>query len=263
MELLGSKRIRSTAYHPSANGLIERFHHQLKASLKAQLQPTLWVDAFPLVLLGIRTALKEDICCSAAELVYGTTLHLAGEFFDSDHSLPLADPAEYVAQLKATMAKLRAPPIRKQSPKKTYVSNDLASSLVPRPNFPNGLQHFEWAKWAWERGYLSSCTHVYIRHDGTRKPLQRSYDGPYKVLKRDDKHFTVEVKGQQDTVSLDPLKPAHLEPSLTASETSTTTLTEPTEPFSPPVSTPSQTNPVPTSVTTRSGCRVHWPKCYL
>ena len=157
MELLGSKRIRTTAYHPSANGLIKRFHRQLKASLKAQLQPTLWVDAFPLVLLGIRTALKEDIRCSAAELVYGTTLRLAGEFFNSDHSLPLADPAEYVAQLKATMAKLRAPPVRKQSPKKTYVSNDLASSLVPRPNFPNGLQHFERAKWATSH-HVHTCT---------------------------------------------------------------------------------------------------------
>ena len=142
MELLGSKRIRTTAYHPSAHGLIERFHCQLKASLKAERQPALSVDALPLVLLGICTALKEDIRGSAAELVYGTTLHLPGEFFNSYHSLPLADPAEYVTQLKATMAKLRAPPVHKQSQKKIYVSND-----------------------------FSSCTHVYIRHDGTRKPL--------------------------------------------------------------------------------------------
>ena len=45
-ELLGSKRIRTTAYHPSANGLIEQFHRQLKASLKAR-QPTLWVLITP------------------------------------------------------------------------------------------------------------------------------------------------------------------------------------------------------------------------
>ena len=133
MELLGSKCILTTAYHPSANGLSERFHHLLKASLKAQFQPTLWVDALPLVLLRIRTALKEDIHCSGAELVYGSTLYLPGEFFDSDPSLSLADPAEYVTQLKATMAKLRASPVRKQSPKKSYLSND-----------------------------FSSCTHVYI-----------------------------------------------------------------------------------------------------
>lgn len=98
------------------------------------------------------------------------------------NSLPtLADPAEYVTQLKATMPTVRAPPVCKQSPKR-HVSNDL------------------------------SCTHVYIRHDGTRKPLQRPYDGPYKVyvLKRHDKHFTVEVKCRQDSVSLDHLKPVHL-----------------------------------------------------
>ena len=211
MELLESKRICITAYHPGANGFIEWFHCQLKTSLKAQLQPTLWVDVLPLVLLGIRT-----------------TLCLPGEFFNSNPSLSFADPAGYVTQLNAIMAKLKAPPVRKQSPKKLYLNND-----------------------------LSSYTHVYIRHEGTRKPLQRPYEDPYKALKWDDKQ--VEVKGRQDTLSLDRLKPAHLEPSLTA----TTTPTECTEPFSPPVSTPSQGNPVPTSVTIRSGRRVHWPKRYL
>ena len=33
--ILGCERIRTTAYHPCANGLVERFHRQLKASLKA------------------------------------------------------------------------------------------------------------------------------------------------------------------------------------------------------------------------------------
>ena len=36
MHLLGSKRIRTTSYHPIANGLIKRFHRQLKAALKSQ-----------------------------------------------------------------------------------------------------------------------------------------------------------------------------------------------------------------------------------
>ena len=61
MTLLGSRRARSTAYHPQTNGMVKRFHHQLKAALKAQPQPHLWMDASPLVLLGISTALKEDI----------------------------------------------------------------------------------------------------------------------------------------------------------------------------------------------------------
>ena len=32
---LGSCRNRTTSYHPIANGLVERFHHQLKAALKS------------------------------------------------------------------------------------------------------------------------------------------------------------------------------------------------------------------------------------
>ena len=39
MTLLGSKRARTTAYHPQTNGMVERFHQQLKAALKAQPQP--------------------------------------------------------------------------------------------------------------------------------------------------------------------------------------------------------------------------------
>ena len=35
MELLGSARIRITAYHPISKGMVKRFHRQLKAAFKA------------------------------------------------------------------------------------------------------------------------------------------------------------------------------------------------------------------------------------
>ena len=35
MQTLGTTHCRTTAYHPCANGLVERFHHQLKTSLAA------------------------------------------------------------------------------------------------------------------------------------------------------------------------------------------------------------------------------------
>ena len=81
--LLGCTRLRTTAYHPAANGLVEHFHQQLKTSLKAHQNTAHWVDSLPLVLLSIRSTLKEDLKCRAAELVYGTTLRLPGEFFFS------------------------------------------------------------------------------------------------------------------------------------------------------------------------------------
>ena len=134
------------------------------------------------MLLGIRTALKEDIQCTAAELVYGTSLRLPGEFFDSTHDDTTNDPAAYVSQLKSAMQRLKATPVRPHPRRKVHISKALAT-----------------------------CTHVFVRRDAIRKPLQPPYDGPYKVLQRTEKYFVVEVKGKQDSISLDQLKPAHLD----------------------------------------------------
>jgi hypothetical protein len=72
---LGSQHIRTTAYHPEGNGLIER---QLKASLKAHANPT-WQELLPLVLLGIRWTVKDDLKANPAELLYGSTIRLPEE----------------------------------------------------------------------------------------------------------------------------------------------------------------------------------------
>ena len=211
MVFLGSKRTRTTAYHPQTNGTVERFHRQLKAALKAQHNPTAWMDALPLVLLGIRTALKEDTLSTAAEMVYGTTLRLPGEFFTTSPT-PLPDPTDYLSQLKAHMQLLRPSP--------------------PRPTLRHSNVHTD----------LATATHVFIRRDAVRKPLQPPYDGPYPVIQRTDKHFTVDVNGRQDTVSVDRLKPAHLD---------CDDASHPTEP------TPQTTSPCQL---TRSGRRVQFPQ---
>ncbi|CAH8563852.1 unnamed protein product, partial [Dicrocoelium dendriticum] len=57
---LGCRRIHTTAYHPAANGLVERFHRQLKASLCASSDPS-WSENISLVLLGIRSSIKADL----------------------------------------------------------------------------------------------------------------------------------------------------------------------------------------------------------
>ena len=98
MQLLGSKRIRTTAYHPIANGIVERFHRQLKGALKASTDPINWVDMLPVILLGIHTSLKHNLKGSTVELVYGTTLRLPGNFFQSINIQ--LDPATYVTELK-------------------------------------------------------------------------------------------------------------------------------------------------------------------
>ena len=77
-EVLSIKNINTIAYHPQANGLVERFHRTLKASLMATGEPSGWMGRLPHVLLGIRTAQRTDAGFSPAECIYGTDLALPG-----------------------------------------------------------------------------------------------------------------------------------------------------------------------------------------
>ncbi|GFT14020.1 hypothetical protein NPIL_579461 [Nephila pilipes] len=47
--MLGCNKIRTTAYHPQANGIIERLHRHLKSALKAHNQNK-WTEMLPIVL---------------------------------------------------------------------------------------------------------------------------------------------------------------------------------------------------------------------
>lgn len=42
--LIGSQHLKTTAYHPAANGLVERFHRQLKAAIMCQVSSS-WSEA--------------------------------------------------------------------------------------------------------------------------------------------------------------------------------------------------------------------------
>ena len=61
LHLLGIKLTHTMSYHPQANGIVERMHRQLKASLKARLTTWSLYIQLPIVLLGMSAALKEDL----------------------------------------------------------------------------------------------------------------------------------------------------------------------------------------------------------
>ncbi|CAH8527086.1 unnamed protein product [Schistosoma guineensis] len=112
--LLGITRFRTTAYHPQTNGLVERFHRQLKASLSAA-NISQWTDALLLVLLGICNAVKADIGYTAAQLVYGTTLRLPGEFVDPSSSSMNMNLTSYTNRLTNAMRSVKPAFTRPQS----------------------------------------------------------------------------------------------------------------------------------------------------
>nr|XP_027238305.1 uncharacterized protein LOC113829345 [Penaeus vannamei] len=134
MVLLGSKRIRTTAYHPCANGMVER-----------------WVDQLPHVLLNIRTSFKEDLQCTAAEMVYGTTLALPADFIVTAGNF---EPGTFGKQLCERMTRVRSRPTRPTRQQDIYM--------------PPGLQ---------------DCSHVFVRKH-PRPPLCPPYEGPFPVIRR-------------------------------------------------------------------------------
>ena len=80
--LLGTQLHRITAYHPQANGIVERLHRQLKVALQACPTGPDWMDELPLVLLGLCSLPKEDLRFVPSELICGTNISLPGEYLE-------------------------------------------------------------------------------------------------------------------------------------------------------------------------------------
>ena len=125
-KLLGTQLHRTTAYHPQANGLVERFHRHMKAALRARLTGPDWVDELPWVLLGIRTAPKDDIKSSSAELVYGAPLTVPGDFLATPSGRE--DPATILPDLREKVRKLTPVPTTRHGSSRTPVPSTLYNS---------------------------------------------------------------------------------------------------------------------------------------
>jgi transposase InsO family protein len=80
-KLLGIQLINNTAHDPQSNGMVERAHGQLRATLRTRLADVERPDHLPWVLLGLR---MEDGTVSSAELVFGTALSLLAKYITAE-----------------------------------------------------------------------------------------------------------------------------------------------------------------------------------
>lgn len=180
LNLVGGKRIRTTAYHPPANGLVERWHRTMKAAIMCHQNPH-WTKVLPTVLLGLRTCYKEELKASPAEFLYGSTLRIPGEFFT--HEDPPGDPNFFLEDFRVHMRNVKPVPAAHHCKQKTFCYKD-----------------------------LYTCSHVFLRVDGVKRPLEQPYSGPHEVVKRlkDDRTFVINLNGKETVVNVERLKPAHL-----------------------------------------------------
>ncbi|XP_066964242.1 uncharacterized protein [Macrobrachium rosenbergii] len=86
--LLGTQLHHKTAHHPESNGMVERFHHTLKAALMPCCNSSTWYSQLPWVLLSLQTTPKEGPDLSAVEMVYGDPLVIPGKFFPNNNPSP-------------------------------------------------------------------------------------------------------------------------------------------------------------------------------
>ncbi|BHF59660.1 hypothetical protein SprV_0100262100 [Sparganum proliferum] len=125
----GCTCIRSAAYHPAANGMVEPFHCQLKVSLRAADDPENWNNDLPLVLLCIHSSLKSDLDCSAAELVFDTTVRPPGEMISTTPRVAVEDPTNLLHRLRQFMRTLAPVPPR-PSLSESYQEKDWRHALT-------------------------------------------------------------------------------------------------------------------------------------
>lgn len=175
---LGIAHLRTTPYHPQANGIIERWHRTLKAAILCH-NPDRWTEHLPMILLGLRSAYKEDIKASPAEMVFGTTLKIPSEFFT--HNTKISTTTDFAINLREAMQNLRPTETTWHGQRGVFVHSD-----------------------------LNTCKQVFVRNDSIRPSLSLPYDGPFEVISRNEKHFKILVNGRLVNISIDRLKPAYL-----------------------------------------------------
>jgi transposase InsO family protein len=173
MARLGVKHKLTTAFHPQANGAVERFHRRLKDSLRARLASSDWPQHLPWVMLGLRAAPREDSGLSAAELVFGAPLSLPGPVITTAE----APPEDFVQRLRAGV-----PCVAPLPPPSAAASSKPPSSLM-------------------------AAAFVYVRAPPAAPGLSPMYRGPYEVVKRTSKYFIIKMGGRFDAVTVDRLKP--------------------------------------------------------
>lgn len=181
LAIFGINRMRTTSYYPALNGMVERLHRDIKTALMCQENNQEWIRFLPTVMLGLRTHILLDTDTSSADLVFGKSLRIPGDFSPFTNEKP--NVRTFYNEFRDYMHQLRSVPVTHKTAVKPFLHQD-----------------------------MKTCTHVWLQEKPIKPALTRPYTGPHKVISRNMENQTlyIEVNGTQKTVSLQRVKPAFI-----------------------------------------------------
>ena len=157
------ERNLTTAYHPQANGLVERLHRLEGGVARPPREHQRQLDRST----AMGASWPEDSLQGGPS--NDEPLTVPGDFVGT--STDSSDPALLLGQLREEVQQLQPVPTSQHGLEPTHVPED-----------------------------IKTADYVFVRRDGHKGPLQRPYSGPYKVVESGDKTFRIDVGGREDTV---------------------------------------------------------------
>ena len=183
---LGIKHKKVTAYHPQSNGFIERVHRSIKVSLRALDDPSEWASHLPLIQLFYNNQVSDSNTFTPYQLVFGQAANLPGTLFNI---LPEGGPHPMLASVSDAMIFFENMTHHHRS------SRDLPS------------------REACLEKTLFEVNRVLVRVDNVVSPLHPRYRGPFQVITRHNKYFSIQCEDGLKNISVDRLKAFHELPS--------------------------------------------------
>ena len=184
MKVFGISHQFTCSYNPKSNGLCERQNRVIKDSLRAALcngNPSNWAQRLGMCLLAIRNSYSKQINTCPSQVVYGSATRLPGDIMEPPDEIVM-EPSLYAQNLRQDLLQIR--PVG--------------------PTFK--------AKLGYTEPELENCTHVFIKDMHKKHGLMPNYLGPFKVLKKYPKYFTIQFDKKTDNVALHRIKAAHILP---------------------------------------------------
>ena len=174
---LGIQQKFVTAYHPQANGSVERIHRCIRTAFRALPDPGQWMSQLPLLILTLNNVTCDVNRYSSFQQTYGQPANLPGT---------LIFPEDTVVE----------PPIDWfQTSAFIEIMGHHRREARPLPdNHP------------YRESALDTCSRVWVRNNAPDNSLSPLYKGPFQVVSRQEKYFTVDYGSCLDNITVDRLK---------------------------------------------------------